>query len=149
MIDAQAIAEKCGKAHKHKDGEGWSCRCPAHADDNPSMTVTDDGDDRVLVCCHKGCSQDSVIAALKKKGWWPDAKSNGAGHKRRQIECAYPYRTADGQVAYEAVRWRPKSFSQRRPDPRRPGEWIWNMQGIKPLPYRLPESSSRRWRRAS
>ena len=32
-----------------------------------------------------------------------------------------------------------KTFRQRRPDPERPGLWIWNVDGVPILPYRLPE----------
>ena len=32
-----------------------------------------------------------------------------------------------------------KTFRQRQPDPERPGEWIWNVEGVAPIPYRLPE----------
>jgi len=35
------------------------------------------------------------------------------------------------------VRYNPKGFSQRRPDGN--NDWIWNMKGITPVPYRLPE----------
>jgi DNA primase len=34
---------------------------------------------------------------------------------------------------------RKKTFRQRRPHPNRPGKWIWNVTGIAPLLYRLPE----------
>jgi len=31
-----------------------------------------------------------------------------------------------------------KRFRLRRPNPKRPGLWIWNLGGCNPLPYRLP-----------
>jgi putative DNA primase/helicase len=34
---------------------------------------------------------------------------------------------------------RRKNFRQRRPDPDRPGHWINNVNGVSPVPYRLPE----------
>jgi hypothetical protein len=34
---------------------------------------------------------------------------------------------------------RKKTFRQRRPDPARPGEWLWNITGVPLLLYRLPE----------
>ena len=32
-----------------------------------------------------------------------------------------------------------KKFSQRRPDPDRAGGWIYNVEGVTKIPYRLPE----------
>jgi len=40
---------------------------------------------------------------------------------------------------YQAVRYEPKSFSQRRPDPDRKGKFLSNMQGIDPIPFHLPQ----------
>jgi hypothetical protein len=34
-----------------------------------------------------------------------------------------------------------KSYRQKRPDPVRPGHWLWNMDGVPALPYRLAELS--------
>ncbi|MEP7284626.1 MAG: hypothetical protein ABI947_02515 [Chloroflexota bacterium] len=53
----------------------------------------------------------------------------------------YNYQAADGQLAYQVVRTpQPdggKKFTQRHPDGH--GGWIWNLEGITPLPYLLPE----------
>jgi len=35
------------------------------------------------------------------------------------------------------VRYDPKGFRQRRPDDK--GGWIWNLEGVKLVPYRLPQ----------
>jgi hypothetical protein len=45
-------------------------RCPAHLDQNPSLSVNDKNG-KVLLKCHAGCSQQAVIAALRKLGLWP------------------------------------------------------------------------------
>jgi putative DNA primase/helicase len=50
----------------------------------------------------------------------------------------YEYASADGTVLYQAVRYAPKGFSQRRPD----GNGGWIPKGPEPghaVPYRLPE----------
>ncbi len=69
MLDAKTIAQALGRASR--SGAGWKCLCPAHDDRNPSLSVTDSEDGRVLVRCHAGCSQESVIAALTDRGLWP------------------------------------------------------------------------------
>ena len=43
---------------------------------------------------------------------------------------------SSGQTYFDG---RKKTFRQRRPDPARPGEWLWNITGVPSLPYRLPE----------
>lgn len=42
----------------------WSCKCPAHEDRSPSLSVKVLDDGRVLVHCHAGCSASDVLAAL-------------------------------------------------------------------------------------
>ena len=40
-------------------------------------------------------------------------------------------------MLFQTVRFDPKAFRQRRPDGK--GGWIWNLAGIDPVLYRLPE----------
>lgn len=56
----------------------------------------------------------------------------------RKFVCAYDYTDLDGKLIHQTVRWQPKDFTQRRPDPDKPGEWIWNLKGIDPVLYRWP-----------
>jgi hypothetical protein len=52
-----------------RSGAGWTCLCPAHNDHDPSLSVID-RDDKVLVKCRSGCSQDAVIDALERLRLW-------------------------------------------------------------------------------
>jgi biotin operon repressor len=54
----------------------------------------------------------------------------------RIIDATYDYHDADGRLAYQVVRYRPKGFTQRRPDGA--GDWVWDLKGIARVPYRLP-----------
>ena len=46
----------------------------------------------------------------------------------------------DGKLRFQVQRFEdPKGFRQRRPDPDRPGEWIYNLDGVEPLLYRLDQ----------
>jgi hypothetical protein len=45
-------------------GAGWTCRCPAHDDRTPSLSIHPGADGRVLVNCHAGCPIDAVCAAI-------------------------------------------------------------------------------------
>ncbi len=42
---------------------GWTARCPAHKDRNPSLSISIGEGDRVLLCCHAGCSVDEICSA--------------------------------------------------------------------------------------
>jgi hypothetical protein len=45
---------------------------------------------------------------------------------RRQIVATYDYVDADGAMIYQVVKYKPKSFAQRRPLPGE-GKWIWGL----------------------
>ena len=55
-----------------KAGGGWMGHCPAHEDRKPSLSIREANDGKVLVYCHAGCAQDSVISALRQRGLWAD-----------------------------------------------------------------------------
>ena len=52
-----------------RSGQAWKCRCPAHDDRNPSLSVATGDDGRVLVTCHAnhGCTPETITAALGLK----------------------------------------------------------------------------------
>jgi DNA primase len=114
-----------------KSGAAWMVRCPAHDDQNPSMSVRD-VDGKVLFHCHAGCDQQAVVDALKARGLWPERER----HARRSIVATYDYTDETGQLLYQVVRYEPKDFSQRRPDGF--GGWIWK-RGQRQILYRLRE----------
>jgi putative DNA primase/helicase len=67
------------------------CRCPAHDDHNPSLTVKAGHSGNVVVKCHAGCSQERVIAELRRRGFKLSAKERDyeyrrATRERQQIE---------------------------------------------------------------
>ena len=49
------------------------------------------------------------------------------------------YQNADGAFVLTEDGKRKKTFRQRRPDPEHPGKWLWNVEGIPVVPYRLPQ----------
>ncbi|MGE0425782.1 MAG: toprim domain-containing protein [Reyranellaceae bacterium] len=48
------------------------CRCPAHEDGTPSLSVTATREGRVLLHCFAGCAGRDVIATLRGMGLWPE-----------------------------------------------------------------------------
>lgn len=56
-----------------------------------------------------------------------------------RIIATYDYLDETGTLAYQVVRFEPKTFKQRRPDPPSRDGWTWSMKGQRLLPYRLPD----------
>jgi hypothetical protein len=64
----------------------------------------------------------------------------GVGQKngsRKKIAATFDYTDAEGNLIHQTVRFEPKDFRQRRPDGK--GGWAWNLEGIEPLLYKLPD----------
>ena len=43
---------------------GWNSRCPAHDDKQPSLSISEGREGRVLLYCHAGCQIEDIVAAL-------------------------------------------------------------------------------------
>jgi putative DNA primase/helicase len=115
----------------------WMARCPAHEDATASLSITEKNG-HVLFHCHAGCTQESVLGALRDLGLWPqpDGRANGKHQARRIVE--YDYELETGELHFQVVRYAPKDFRQRRPDGH--GGWMWNAPPTRHhIPYRLPE----------
>lgn len=65
MSTAQAITAALGG--RWTGGHGMAC-CPAHEDRQPSLSLADGADGRLLVKCHAGCTYDAIRAALSERG---------------------------------------------------------------------------------
>ena len=61
--------------------------------------------------------------------------------------AVYQYFNKKNVLRFECVRYEDvegeKDFRYRRPDPDNEGEYIWNLNGIRKIPYRLPEFLNR------
>lgn len=116
----------------------WIARCPAHDDRHPSLSISCCEDGRVLMFCHAGCTNEEICRALgiEQRDQFPQ-ESNVTGSPKGRITAIYDYRDASGELLYQVVRFDPKDFRQRRPDGK--GGWIWNIKGVQPVLYRLPE----------
>jgi replicative DNA helicase len=58
-------------------------------------------------------------------------------YDERDIESTFNYTDESGKVLYQVVRKTGKRFMQRRPDPARPGHWIWGLESAMPVPFNL------------
>lgn len=86
-LNARMIVKALGGRWSGKSG---MCKCPAHDDRTPSLSVADGSDGIILVRCHAGCTQREVIAALRHRGLWGGSPEIGReppkGHARRAPE---------------------------------------------------------------
>ncbi|HMJ09612.1 MAG TPA: AAA family ATPase, partial [Pyrinomonadaceae bacterium] len=140
-----------------KTGNGFVARCPAHQDNHQSLSLAE-SDGRILMNCFAGCTAAAIVSCVGLQ--WKDlfdsrisksprsvsttfspgpvdrpAAPRSAGQKR--ILNIYPYVDEKGQLLYENVRFYPKDFRQRHFDGK--GSVVWNLDGVKRVPYRLPQ----------
>jgi DNA primase len=115
--------------------------CPSHKDRKPSLAIQWTGE-KVLFRCHAGCTQTDVLQALGLS--WPElftAAPRAAPKKR--ITAIYPYRDETGTVLAQKVRFVPKAFLWRIPEPGQPERFRWGLSGVLSLPmYRRNEIES-------
>lgn len=125
--------------HARPAGDGWTARCPGHDDRRASLSLNRGDDGRALLHCHAGCAVDAILAALglRPGELFPTEGTSPAA----RIVTTYDYTDATGTLLYQVVRYAPKAFRQRRPDPAKPGAFVWNLNGQGRVLYRLPELS--------
>ena len=82
-----------GLKARHSGPNSWMALCPGHEDRTPSLSISDK-DGKILVRCHAGCSQESVIGTLKKMGLW----SSGRGMKKPATRENYTPKTKTGKT---------------------------------------------------
>jgi putative DNA primase/helicase len=117
-------------------GDLWAAPCPTHPDKNPSLKWKDHGD-KVLLNCYatSACRTEDILAAVGLT--MADLFHQPRPRLEDRIIATYDYRDLAGQLVYQTVRLQPKDFRQRRPDGQ--GGWIWNLDGVERLCYRLNE----------
>lgn len=150
-----------------KSGEGYSCRCPAHEDRSPSLSIGQGDDGRVLLTCHAGCRLDAVLAAMalepcdlfsvatshspprpaprraasKPKQTFPTAEAAVADTARSRGEplAKWEYHDADGGIVGIVARWTTPNGKTFLPfSLTAAGTWVCEgMPTPRPL-YRLP-----------
>jgi predicted P-loop ATPase/5S rRNA maturation endonuclease (ribonuclease M5) len=126
-----------------RNGSGWSAKCPAHEDDNPSLSIGQGKNGRVVLNCHAGCQTSDILetVGLKMTDLFPD--------KVHTIPICYDYRDKDGRVMFQVVRGTGKvKFWQRHKCPTGKNGWTLGLGGnkakcscprVQSVPYRLPE----------
>ncbi len=115
--------------------EGSECRfrCPLpdHADHNPSARYNPTKETWYCDVCKKGGGRLKLARLLGVE------LRTGTSRLRTRVVAAYDYRDERGNLLFVVERTDPKGFRQKRPNAE--GGWIYNLDGIRRVPYRLPD----------
>jgi putative DNA primase/helicase len=142
LIDYYApILGQLQELHWQPSGNG-SARCPGHDDYHNSLSVKIGRRGELLLNCFgdAGCTFPAIAQALgraQKDFFWHDGETVSRPQERHTH--TFDYVDEHGEVRYQSLRFEPKRFIQRRPDPERPGQYVNNLTGVERIPYRLPE----------
>jgi hypothetical protein len=122
-----------------KGGAGHVAKCPAHDDQNASLSISAGDDGRTLLKCHAGCDFTAICAAIQVNPSDLFADKNGHQQPRSEIVATYDYKDESDALLFQVVRFMPKDFRQRRPDASAVDGWNWSTKGIRRVLYRLPD----------
>ncbi|MGI6079051.1 MAG: hypothetical protein ACOYCB_13020 [Fastidiosipilaceae bacterium] len=124
------------KSVKSNPSGGYMALCPAHADSNPSLSINQSSDGKILLKCFAGCGAKDIIqaAGLRWDDLFPEKPRRTGG---RDIIQTYDYHSESGNLLFQVCRTADKKFFQRRPNGQ--GGWTNGLKGVKPIIYRLPQ----------
>ena len=84
----------------HRTGRGWMARCPAHDDRNPSLSIADGAEGRILLTCFAGCGWAAIRDALQARSLWWGCQPYSTG---RAPVCGAPHRPRLLGVAFDGL----------------------------------------------
>lgn len=132
------VAQKTNYTPKGS-GKQFLGRCPAHDDSNPSLSIAEGEDGKVLLKCFAGCPLEEITSSLgiKVTDLFPEQEKPATSTKRE-----YVYRNELGKELYKKIRIEPgfdgkkKSFYFERFD--EDGKVVKNTKGCRKVLYHLP-----------
>src|SRR3972149_4036961 len=137
----RTVAAKTGHEAK-KSGTGYTARCPAHDDSNPSLSISEGSDGRVLINCFSGCSPEMICMSLDIGiiDLFPEKIHAEDVSTRQRTE--YLYLDERGGQLFAKIRLepgfggKPKSFYWERLNEQ--GERLKSIEGCRRVLYRPP-----------
>jgi hypothetical protein len=125
-----------GEITSGKTGPQVLCPGPRHSAKDRSLAVAPgNGDDGFVVHSFAGDDPIKCKDHVRNRLGLPPFGSNGKAQQR--VIATYDYTDEGGALLYQVLRFEPKDFRQRRPDGA--GGWIWKLDGVQRVLYRLPE----------
>ncbi len=129
-------------------GDQGTAKCRWHHDRHPSLSINGKNG---LFFCH-ACGVNGNLAEFERRVSGCNIKTaiqriaklvnrgGGSNLRRESVICLLISRQ-ERKAAVSGFRsvliWKPKGFRFRRPDGK--GGWIWNLEGVVKILYRLPE----------
>ena len=103
-MNAETLARALGG---RRTGSHWMAPCPTHEDRDPSLSIRDADDGKVLVHCHAGCDQSVVIGELRSRGLWDSTSDHCQRRATKRSPAASKAPPDDGDRTAVALRlWR-------------------------------------------
>lgn len=131
-------AQFAARVNGRQSGTGWSARCPAHDDRNPSLSIWEGKDGRVMFACKASCEKPAVLAALGLT--WADVCPEKPQAPRivspDTTVTWYDYQHPDGALAYRVRREDGPNGKDVRPYS---ASGSVGLNGTGRILYRLPE----------
>lgn len=103
------------RCHGFAEGDWAHCSREERAGGLPMNSESSTYAHRLVGSCKCGVRHDPR----------PDTGGNSANRARSRIVKTYDYRDEQGSLLYQAVRWEPKAFNQRRPTDN--SHWVWGL----------------------
>jgi putative DNA primase/helicase len=131
VTDGCPLCKHTKRGHRpvtlYTETQSWNCH-----DCKRGGTVID------WVMLEKNVSAADTMRMLGNERSSERRNNDSTGRPARSlIEKIYDYTDESGKLFFQCVRFLPKRFSQRRPDGL--GGWLWNLDGVRRVLYRLPE----------
>ena len=122
-------------------GSEWRAKCPIHQGSRDSFSVQPDTG---IWFCHSECNKGGNVFQLEAELSGESIKDAARDvysivGRTKEIVAVYDYTDENGALLFQCVRYQPKDFRQRCPNPDEKGKWIWSVKGVRLVPYRLPQ----------
>jgi hypothetical protein len=116
--------------------EKYEAHCPAHHDTTASLAIWEENG-WIKLLCRAECSEEAILGALGLE----NKDLHTLGKDYAQPSSVYRYEDEWHNELFEVLRYPPrqdgtKVIKQRHLED---GEWVWNMEDVRRVPYRLPE----------
>lgn len=105
VMHVDVFLDRLKKVHVGRKPRHWTARCPAHEDKNPSLSIGEGQDGKILLTCHAGCTAESIVQAVgcSMKDMFPDGGQssgrNGRPPAPQRRNTAPAYSSADLAIA--------------------------------------------------
>lgn len=129
---------KTGKDLK-KAGQGYTACCPAHDDENPSLSICESSE-KILMNCFAGCTIEAICSSLGLQV--SDLFDKSVNEFQEENRIVYSYKDEHGHELYRKIRIEPGSNGKAKDffyEHIENGQTIKNLKGCRKVLYRLPE----------